>query len=127
MSSPWWDLLRDYTLTRGETLKAISYLSYARHLGWRNPTQPPYHPMRDGLVEQMNCFLLSLLRTLTERQSDSEDHLQLLLFAYRTSQHSTTKLSPYEVLFGWNPPSLQLPSPSTSTSPDPGDYSCQLQ
>ena len=87
----------------------------------------PYHPMGDGLVERMNRSLLSLLRTLTERQSDWEDHLQLLLFAYRTSQHSTTKLSPYEVLFGRNPPSLQLPSPPTSTSPDPGDYSCQLQ
>ena len=87
----------------------------------------PYHPMGDGLVERMNRSLLSLLRTVTERQSDWEDHLQLLLFAYRTSQHSTTKLSPYEVLFGRNPPSLQLPSPSTSMSPDPGDYSCQLQ
>ena len=87
----------------------------------------PYHPMGDGLVERMNRSLLSLLRTLTERQSDWEDHLQLLLFAYRTSQHSTTKLSPHEVLFGRNPPLLQLPSPSISTSPDPGDYSCQLR
>ena len=34
---------------------------------------------------------------------------------------------PYEVLFGQNPPSLQLPLPSTSTPPDPGDYSCQLR
>ena len=86
----------------------------------------PYHPMGDGLVERMSRSLLSLLRTLTERQFDWEDHLQLLFFAYQTSQHSTTKLSPYEVLFERNPPSLQLPLPSTSTSPDPGDYSCQL-
>ena len=86
-----------------------------------------YHPMGDGLVERMNHSLLSLLRTLTERQNDWEDYLQLLLFAYRTSQHSVTKLSPYEVLFGRNPPSLQLPLPSTLTPPDPGDYSCQLQ
>ena len=82
----------------------------------------PYHPMGVGLVEQMNRSLLSLLRTLTERQSDWEDHLQLLLFAYQTSQHSTTKLSPHEVLFGRNHPLLQLPSPSISTPPDPGDY-----
>ena len=87
----------------------------------------PYHPMGDGLVERMNHSLLSLLRTLTERQNDWKDYLQLLLFAYRTSQHSVTKLSPYEVLFGWNPPSLQLPLPSSLTPPDPGDYSCQLQ
>ena len=42
----------------------------------------PHHPMGDGLIERMNRSLLSLLRTLTERQSDWEDHLQLLLFAY---------------------------------------------
>ena len=87
----------------------------------------PYHPMGDGLVERMNRSLLGLLRTMTERQSDWEDHLQLLLFVYRTSQHSTTKLSPFEVLFGGNPPYLHLPPPSTSASPDPGDYSNQLQ
>ena len=44
----------------------------------------PYHPMGDGLVERMNRSLLGLLRTMTERQSDWEDHLQLLLFVYRT-------------------------------------------
>jgi len=30
------------------------------------------------------------------------------------------------VLFGQNPPLLQLPFPPTSAFPDPGDYSCQL-
>ena len=89
----------------------------------------PYHPMAmgDGLVKQMNRSLLSLLRTLTERQYDREDYQQLLLFAYQTSQHSITKSYPYDELFGWNPPSLQLPLPSTSIPPDPGDYGCQLQ
>ena len=59
-----------------------------------------------------------------EKQSDWEDHLQLLLFAYQTTQHSTTRMSPYEVLFRQNP---QLPSPPTTAFSDPGDYSDQLQ
>jgi len=87
----------------------------------------PYHPMGDGLVERINRSLLNLLRTLMEKRSNWEDHLQLLLFAYRTTQHSTTKMSPYEVLFGQNPPLLQLPCSPTLTFPDPGDYSSQLQ
>jgi len=36
-------------------------------------------------------------------------------------------MSPYEVLFGQNPPLLQMLSSPTSTFPDPGDYSSQLQ
>ena len=83
-----------------------------------------YHLMGDGLVEWMNCSLLNLPRTLTKRQANWEDYLQLLFFEYQTTQHSITKLSSYEVLFGQNPPSLQLPLPSTSTSSGPGDYSC---
>ena len=59
----------------------------------------PYHPMGDGLVEQMNRTLLNLLRTYTEDHGDWEEHLQLLLFAYRTTKHSSIGLSPHEVLF----------------------------
>ena len=64
----------------------------------------PYHPMGDGLVERMNRTLLSLLRTYTQQQGDWEEHLQLLLFIYRTTKHSSTGLSPHEILFGHNPP-----------------------
>jgi len=72
----------------------------------------PYHPMRDGLVERMNRTLLSLLRTYTQNEEDWEDHLQLLLYIYHTTRHSVTGLSPHEVLFGYNPPSLVIPSPN---------------
>ena len=52
---------------------------------------------------------------------------QLLLFVYRTTKHSTTKLSPYEILFGQNPSLLPFPVPPIDTIHDPGDYSSQLQ
>ena len=80
----------------------------------------PYHPIGDGLVERMNRTLLNLLHTYTdlEGHGDWEEHLQLLLFAYRTTKHSSTELSPHEVLFGYNPPSLLVP---TSNVPEPMD------
>ena len=87
----------------------------------------PYHPMGDGLVERMNRSLLNLLRTYTDSRHDWEEHLQLLLFFYRTTRHSVTGLSPYEVLFGSNPPSLHLPTIQTSVIPDPSSYSIFLQ
>ena len=87
----------------------------------------PYHPMGDGLVERMNRSLLNLLRTYTDSRHDWEEHLQLLLFFYRTTRHSVTGLSPYEILFGSNPPSLHLPTIQTSVIPDPSSYSIFLQ
>lgn len=69
----------------------------------------PCHPMGDGLVKRMNRSLLSLLRTYTEREGDWEEHLQLFLYLYRSTKHAGLVLSPYEVLFGVNPPSLCIP------------------
>ena len=83
--------------------------------------------MGDGLVERMNRSLLNLLRALVKTESDWEEHVQLLLFVYRTTKHSTTKLSPYEILFGQNPAPLQFPAPPIDTIQDPHDYSSQLQ
>ena len=80
----------------------------------------PY--MGDGLVERMNRSLLNLLRAYTDNRHDWEEHLQLLLFFYRTTRHSVTGLSPYEVLFGANPLSPYLPTIQPSVIPDPTVY-----
>ena len=87
----------------------------------------PYHHMGDGLVERMNHSLLNLLRALVKTESDWEEHVQLLLFVYRTTKQSTTKLSPYEILFGQNPVPLPFPVPPIDMIHYPGDYSSQLQ
>ena len=83
--------------------------------------------MGDGLVERMNRSLLNLLRTQVGKDGDWEEHVQLLLFIYRTTKHSSTKLSPYEILSGQNPASPQLPILPITLIHDPGNYSSQLQ
>ena len=87
----------------------------------------PYHPMGDGLVEHMNRSLLNLLRTFTEKEGEWEKHLQLLLFLYRTTKHASTGMSPYELLFGSNPPSLQIPDVPGTVILEPSDYSMNLK
>ena len=84
--------------------------------------------MRDGLVNRMNRSLLSVLRTFVDREEDWEKHLQLFLFIYRTTKHTTTGLSPYEVLFGckiiW---SCRYPTCQVLWFPDPAEYSATLK
>jgi len=60
----------------------------------------PY--LEDGLVERMNRSLLSLLHTYIEQEADWEQHLQFLLYIYRTTKHSSTDLSLFEIVFGFN-------------------------
>ena len=54
-----------------------------------------YHPMGDGLVERMNRSILSLLRGLVEKEKDWEEHLQLLLYLYRTTQQVSPHMRSY--------------------------------
>ena len=103
----------------------LSDLCKAFHVAKSHTT--PYHPMGDGLVERMNRSLLSLLRSFVEKEGDWEQHLQFLLYIYRTSKHSSTGLSPFEIIFGSNPPSLHIPDFRTTAILDPGDYVSGLQ
>ena len=59
-----------------------------------------YHPQGDGMVERFNRTLLQMLRVYVQDQADWERHLPLVLFAYRTAVHSSTGLSPFELMFG---------------------------
>ena len=87
----------------------------------------PYHPMGDGLVERMNRSLLSLLHSHVDRNRDWEEHLQLSLFLYQITRHATTGLSLYKILFGTNPPSLQISNMPGVVYPNPSEYSSNLR
>ena len=78
--------------------------------------------MGGGLLERMNHSLLTLIHSQVERDNQWEQHLQLLLFMYRTTRHASTGLSPYEILFGSNPPSQWLPNLQNTVLVDQSDY-----
>ena len=62
-----------------------------------------YHPQGDGMVECFNRSLLQLLRSYVEKEADWEQHLPLVLFAYRIATHSLTGTSPFLVMFSRQP------------------------
>ena len=60
-----------------------------------------YHPQTDGLVEQFNKTLKSMLRKYaTESGKEWDKLLPYLLFAYREIAQSSTGFSPFELLCG---------------------------
>ena len=62
-----------------------------------------YHPQGDGMVERFNRSLLQLLRCYTDTEDDWEEFLPMVMYAYRTAKHSSTNLSPFELMFGRSP------------------------
>ena len=79
----------------------------------------PYHPECDGLSERFNRTLIAMLRCFASQNSTNWDQLlHQLAFAYNTSTHSTTGVSPYEALYGRLPKlpiDLVQPAPTQAT------------
>ncbi|KAL5503291.1 hypothetical protein EMCRGX_G010217 [Ephydatia muelleri] len=66
---------------------------------------------RNAFGVKFNNSLLQLLQTYVERQEDWEQYLPLALYAYRTSTHSTTGVSPFQLMYDRHPqPNILTPS-----------------
>jgi len=76
------------------------------------------------MVERFNRTLLQLLRSYVSSQNDWEKYLPYVLYAYRTSCHSTTGVSPYPLLYGRDPPTYQ---PTKQVVYDSLSYPAQIQ
>ena len=70
-----------------------------------------YHPQCDGMVERVNRSLLQLLRAYVEKDYEWERYLPLVLYAYRTAVHTSTRVSPFALMFGREPRSTDLSPP----------------
>ena len=60
-----------------------------------------YHPQTNGMVERFNQTVIkALMKHVNENKLEWHKWLPYVLFAYRTRIHSTTKLTPYELIYG---------------------------
>ena len=74
-----------------------------------------YHSQSDGQTEVVNKSLEHLLRALAvDRPHSWVDWLPLVEYWFNTNFHTSTKLTPFEALFGYPPPRLLDYIPSTT-------------
>ncbi|KAI4304971.1 hypothetical protein MLD38_040424 [Melastoma candidum] len=72
------------------------------------------HPQTDGQTEFVNRTMGSLLRAIVSKnKKDRDDKLTPAEFAYNQAPHSTTRATPFKVVYGVNPriPVELLPMP----------------
>ena len=74
------------------------FQDFVRRNGIRHITTAPYHPATNGLAERAVQTLKEGLKK--SANGDLETRLARFLFKYRTTPHSTTGVSPAELLMG---------------------------
>ena len=55
------------------------------------------------MVERFNRILCESLAKITEGQENWDKHISPILFAYRTAKQSSTKMTPFYLVYGRNP------------------------
>jgi transposase InsO family protein len=108
----------------GHLMKELAEL-----LGIRTTVTPAYHPQSNPVERAHRDLKAGLRAALIDcLHQDWEDVLPQILFAFRISPTSTTKLSPFELLFGKDPniPLGALDPPMDQVLPL-GEYASQLR
>ena len=89
----------------------------------------PYHPQANGIVERLNGTLVKgISHYCSSRQTDWDEYLPSVLFAYRTSMNASRKDSPYYLMFGREatlPTDLQF-NPGRKLSPQVEDHRARI-
>ena len=82
----------------GTTFTAQEFQEFCRSNGIKHIRVAPYHPSSNGLAERaVRVFKEGLKKSST---GTVQDRIARLLFHYRITPHTTTGLSPSEMLFG---------------------------
>jgi hypothetical protein len=104
------------TIVSDRDTKFVSYFwkTLWAKLGTKLLFSTTCHPQTDGKIEVVNRTLSMLLRAVIKKNlKESEECLPHVEFAYNRAVHSTTKMCPFEIVYGFKPntPIELLPLP----------------
>ena len=118
------------TLTKAKTFESTIFSEMCRLLGVKKTRTTPLHPQPDGMVERFNRTIeAQLSKFVDQHQSDWDEHLPLLLMAYRTASHGTTGVTPAKMMMGRDlrlPINLFIGRPSEEVPVHKSKYAQQL-
>lgn len=73
-------------------------------LGINRSLATPYHPETNGALERTHRTFKEFLRSYVNVELDDWDNWsQYAVYTYNTTPHTSTKFSPYELLYGFRP------------------------
>ncbi|UYV68182.1 K02A2.6-like, partial [Cordylochernes scorpioides] len=86
---------------QGRNFESNIFQELCRRLSIEKTRTTPLHPQSDGMVERFNRTLTQHLTMFVDKnQKDWDQHLPMLLMAYRSAEHESTGYSPARMLFG---------------------------
>lgn len=92
---------RAFISDRGTQFMGAPVQELLASFGIEHKPTTAYHQQANGLVERMMATFSDMLAKVVSRdQSDWDDHLEALAFAYNGTPHSSSGFSPHYLLFG---------------------------
>ena len=86
---------------QGRNFESQVFGEMCKILGMKKTRTTPLHPQSDGMVERYNRTLEHQLAIfVNENQRDWDEHIPLLLMAYRTAIHESTGITPAKMMMG---------------------------
>ena len=88
------------TLDNGPQFNSQIFKDFCENNGIILFFTPPYWPLANGLVERQNRCISKILKIAEIKQSDWKKEIQMYVFQYHITPHSTTGATPSELFFG---------------------------
>lgn len=89
---------------RGKVFQSELVNELIKKMGTTKQFTTAYHPSTNGLTERLNKTLADMLSIYTNtQQTDWDEYLGQVTFAYNTSRQDTTKFSPFMLVYGREP------------------------
>ena len=84
---------------KGPPFQSKQFHEYCEYAGIHHRKITPRHPQANGEVERYMKTLRKCIRGAAVNKQSWEQQIHIMLRSYRSTPHTSTKLSPYEILF----------------------------
>jgi hypothetical protein len=84
----------------GPQFASQEFTAFCDYLNVQHKKGIPYWPQSNGEVERFNETMLKIVKIANAQKQDLKEQLGNFLFQYRTTPHTTTGVSPSELLMG---------------------------